>query len=718
MQQNTVFSGEYSRRDIFLVMALVYIFGVICRLYWVVWASGMDEFWLNGVPLLTTNDAFANAEGARDMLAGFHQKGDLSPYGASIPTLTFLISNILSSNVDTVAFYSSIFLSPLLAVPVILISREYKMLSVGVVASLLVVSAPGYYIRTMGGYFDSDMLNITLPALTVWSLIKLVKSRSNKDIFLPAVFTALYSWWYVSSYSLNLSLLVTFLLYTLAADRRNDVNYKAAILMAVALIRFDYGSEGEMIVNYVLALKVVLIAALYFFMAKASASLGKKAVIGAGLFVAILFVSFGGFEPVLYVLDVYINKNVGQTLETLYFYSTRKTVIEVANISFNTFAIYATGNVITFIVSMAGLVLLVIKFRSFILALPMAALGFLSFVGGVRFAMYITPVTALGFAYFVYFTFEYFGIRRWLKNAMTVLLACLALTPNIDFIYRFLVPPTLFKSSIAPLVQLKDKASREDYVVSWWDFGYLIRYYADVKVVSDPGSRQIGEYAFLSAFMLNENQTASANMARLSVEYIEQSLDEKPGSLLLRAEKDYGEKDINKFLKSLNDENFKLPKKTRDVYYYFVPEIIDMLPAILKFTSINIATGEERLDRTVHIGYQFTIEADGKLDLGGGWTLPGIDSPHLLHNGKEVKINSRHHIARGADGNLVKNDKKLDESADIHVLFLADYERILILDQKAYDSAFVQMFLLDNHDKNLFEQVYLGNKAKIYKLLK
>ena len=123
------------------------------------------------------------------------------------------------------------------------------------------------------------------------------------------------------------------------------------------------------------------------------------------MFVAILFVSFGGFEPVLYVLDVYINKNIGGTLETLYFYSTRKTVIEAANISFNTFVIYAAGNVITFIVSMAGLVLLVIKFRSFILALPMAAPGVFSFVGGVRFAMYISPVTALGFAYFLYFTF-------------------------------------------------------------------------------------------------------------------------------------------------------------------------------------------------------------------------------------------------------------------------------------------------------------------------
>ena len=111
MQQNTVFSGEYSRRDIFLVMTLVYIFGVICRYYWVVWTLGMDEFWLNGVPLLTTNDAFANAEGARDMLAGFHQKGDLSPYGASIPTLTFLISNILSSNVDCCILFEYIFIS-------------------------------------------------------------------------------------------------------------------------------------------------------------------------------------------------------------------------------------------------------------------------------------------------------------------------------------------------------------------------------------------------------------------------------------------------------------------------------------------------------------------------------------------------------------------------------------------------------------------------------
>ena len=171
-----------------------------------------------------------------------------------------------------------------MVVPIILIAREYKILGAGIIAALLATILPGYYMRTLGGYFDSDMLNITLPALTVWSLIKLVKSRSNKDIFLPAVFTALYSWWYVSSYSLNLSLLVTFLLYTLVADRRNDVNYKAAILMAVALIRFDYRSEGEMIVNYVLALKVVLIAALYFFMAKASASLGKKAVIGAGFF--------------------------------------------------------------------------------------------------------------------------------------------------------------------------------------------------------------------------------------------------------------------------------------------------------------------------------------------------------------------------------------------------------------------------------------------------
>ena len=147
---------------------------------------------------------------------------------------------------------------------------------------------------------------------------------------------------------------------------------------------------------------------------------------------------------------------------------------------------------------------------------------------------------------------------------MLIVLTCLALLPSLDYIYKFRVAPVLMKDAVAPLAELKNKADREDYVLSWWDYGYLIRYYSDVKVVADPGDRQIGIYSFLAAFSINKDQISSANMARLNVEYIERDYGENNSSLL-QMQKDYNEPDINKFLKSLSDKNFKLPQKTKEV---------------------------------------------------------------------------------------------------------------------------------------------------------
>jgi len=39
-------------------------------------------------------------------------------------------------------------------------------------------------------------------------------------------------------------------------------------------------------------------------------------------------------------------------------------------------------------------------------------------------------------------------------------------------------------------------------------------------------------------------------------------------------------------------------------------------------------------------------------------------------------------------------------------------------DKKVFESAFIQLFVLENYDKDLFEPVYLSNSARIYKLLR
>ena len=159
---NQNLNKTYSNREIFMLIALAYVFGVVCRLFYVAWAGGIEQFYFNGEIMVNTNDAFANAEGARDMLAGFHQAHDISPYGGSIPTFTFLLAKILPVKFESIIFYMSVFLAPLIVAPLILIAREYKILSVGIAAAFVASILPAYYGRTLAGYYDSDMLNVKL----------------------------------------------------------------------------------------------------------------------------------------------------------------------------------------------------------------------------------------------------------------------------------------------------------------------------------------------------------------------------------------------------------------------------------------------------------------------------------------------------------------------------------------------------------------------------
>ena len=74
---------------ILLIFLAAYLFGFAARMLWVLWAKDMPEFYFNGEFMLTTNDAYYYAEGARDMLASFHQQNDSSPFNHPISTIVF-----------------------------------------------------------------------------------------------------------------------------------------------------------------------------------------------------------------------------------------------------------------------------------------------------------------------------------------------------------------------------------------------------------------------------------------------------------------------------------------------------------------------------------------------------------------------------------------------------------------------------------------------------
>ena len=716
---NQNLNKTYSNREIFMLIALAYVFGVVCRLFYVAWAGGIEQFYFNGEIMVNTNDAFANAEGARDMLAGFHQAHDISPYGGSIPTFTFLLAKILPVKFESIIFYMSVFLAPLIVAPLILIAREYKILSVGIAAAFVASILPAYYGRTLAGYYDSDMLNVTFPMLIIWALIRLA-DKKDENFALAPIITVFYDWWYQSSYALNSAIIVMFLLYTLVFDRKNLVSYKAMILMFFAVMNFDAYYEGEdLVVNYVLILKLGLICGLYALMKiKPQIFCTKTLALLAAIAIA-LFAAFGGIDPIANRLLFYVIGSTSAQASTLHFFDMRSTIVELMGTSFNKFATTASGNTLTLLLSVAGAVLLLIKFRSFLLIVPILGLGALSFTGGVRFIMYATPVLAFGFGYFVYFMLNTVQIRAWLRNAAFAAFVSLVLFPSFSYILQYRPAPLVVGKAVQALDELKNTANRDDYALSWWDYGYLIRYYADVKTLSDPGA-QSGEDSFPVSFSLIKDQTASANMARLNTEYVkmrfDKKFDENVTSTLIQMQKDYGEPDVNKFLSSLDDKNFKLPQKTTDVYYVLFPQMVDMLPQIVKFSEIVLTTGKSLGAPLFYMGLPLSEETTN-IDIGNEFILPSMTPEFVAIKGKPAPVNSYHYV-QSRDGKLDTKSVTVDENAKICVVFLADYNRILLLDKKLFDSTFIQLFLFENYDKELFEPVILDPTVKIYKLLK
>lgn len=688
------------RKNSWILFAFVaFCFGVICRIYWVLWASGYEQFFYNDEIMITTNDGYAFAEGARDMVNGFHQPNDLSYFGTSLSTLSAWIYGISGIKFESIMLYLSVILSPLLVVPIILISKELNSLKAGFLGALLAVVANSYYNRTMAGYYDTDMLNITLAMFVLWAQIRLIVKKDEISIAFIAIFMIIYDWWYASSYSLMLAMSGLFLAYVVAFEQKCEICYKGVIFMLLSMLQMP-----------ILA-KFLLLGALFLSMKMANRFWGKRNVFIALAISFCLFALFGGLSSILFSIKFYIFRDVA-TAQNLHFFNVNETIRESAGIGFETIAVRISGHLALFFFSFVGFVLALVRNRVLILGLPMLILGLISFKTGLRFTIYSVPVMGFGFGYWAVFLCDFIK-KKFLANFALCIFGVLALIAPLNNIKNYKISPVFIKDEVENLVNLKSIASREDYVLTWWDYGYPVRYYSDVKTLID-GGKHLGQDNFAVSFALGQNQQTSANMARLEVEYTERNFSEKFGLNLAKMMSDYGIADVNEFLASLNGVNLALPQKTREIYYYLPDRMIYIFPTILAFSNLDLKTGHGFSD-SIFIMNENLTEQNGGILLTRGVILSD-DGRQISINGVKINVNSFVQTEYGAQKKLNVKTHKFDESSDIFVIFMKNYGRILLLDKKLFNSAYIQLFVLENYDKSLFEPVILRPEAKIYKL--
>lgn len=689
-----------SLKSFLLLILIAYLFSVGIRFIWVDYAAGIDSFHYNNEIMINTNDGYFFAEGARDILAGGHEPNDLSAVDYPLSKLTALLASLLPVSFETLILYMPAFIGSLLVVPVMLIARVLKIPEAGFAAAMLGAITWSYYNRTMIGYYDTDMLVIVLPTFILWSMVLSVSSQRNRHLLLIPVFMMLYTWWYPSSYTLNMGFTVMMAIYTLLFERRNLFNYKVLIFMLLALSMTFWW------------LKLLIAAALFaLFHFKKELVTQKTLYLLLGLAIILVLVT-GGLGPVLHQVKGYIFREAYAADIGLNFFAVNQTVREAGQIPFEVFANRISGHTLTFMISLVGYALLLWRYRVMMLSLPMAVLGFIALFAGLRFTVYAVPIMALGLGYLIVLVAGSISKKRVMRYGIGAVMLAAVLYPNVAHIVEYRVPTVFNTEEVKLLDKLKSIATREDYVVTWWDYGYPIRYYSDVKTLID-GAKHSGQANFPVSFALTQNQIAGSNMARLDVEYTERSYSEGFTSNLPQMLKEHNTSNINAFLGSLDADGFMLPEKTRDVYFFLPDRMLSIFPTVGLFSNLDLQSGEQKSRPLFYSTMRFS-DQDGQINLGNAIVLDKQKS--VIHLGKQQVPLARFIITSySQEGVLQKKNYNLHPEG-LSAIYMQSHNRIVILDEEMFNSLYVQLYILENYDASRFEPVILSPYAKIYRL--
>jgi dolichyl-diphosphooligosaccharide--protein glycosyltransferase/undecaprenyl-diphosphooligosaccharide--protein glycosyltransferase len=704
-------------KKILLFILTAFTFSFLVRLIWVVQFQDIEQFKFNDQFMINTNDGYYFAEGARDILSGEHQTNDLSPVHNATSKLTAFLADILPFSLETIIFYLPAVLSSLVVIPVILIGKTLNNIQAGFIAALVASIAWSYYNRTMVGYYDTDMLNIVFPTFLLWSLIWAIQTHEDKYIIFTTLIIVTNIWWYNASYALVFAFLILVLSYAIYQYIKKE-NYKYSLALAsfMMLAMMDIS----------LVVKLVIIASLL-----ASLHLKKDIFLRYIFYILVasvaLFAVNGGVDIILSRLEGYVFKNAVSNVKEglgLHFFSVMQTIREANAIPFERFASRISGHTAVFIFSIIGYILLVIKHRIMLLALPMVGLGFLAYGipgvingAGLRFTIYAVPIMALGLGYLI----VYFSSKISEKNKYYLIstFTLLALFPNINHILGYKIPTVFINKEVQTLDKLKKIASREDYVVTWWDYGYPIRYYSDVKTLID-GGKHAGDVNFPVSFILTKPQEVAAKMARLEVEYTErkfqlqeQNKTKKLPSNTEQMTLDYGLEDTNDFL-SLLETSINLPQKTRDIYLYLPRKLLSIIPTVTLFSNLDLMSGQTQR-KPFFLVSRHIKQSKNAIDLGNG-TFFLKDKGQVKIGQRVFNINKLALTSYNKDLKLKKQVQTINQNSPINLIYMRDYGIILLLDEAMYNSTFIQLFVLENYDKDLFEPVLKDPFSKVYKL--
>lgn len=177
--------------------------------------------------------------------------------------------------------------------------------------------------------------------------------------------------------------------------------------------------------------------------------------------------------------------------------------------------------------------------------------------------------------------------------------------------------------------------------------------------------------------------------------------------------RDAGFDDVNDFLEAL-DTDIPLPAKTRDIYFYFPFRLMRMFPTVALFSNIEVMSG-----KTIRKPFSFQSsnfkDSETILEFGEGIVLNKA-SGMIWKGTQEVKVKYFIKTGNTVDGKFVKERSIIHEDGLLSIVYMHSFKTYVIMDDATMNSAYVQMYLFEVYDENLFEPVIMEPNAKGYRL--
>jgi len=685
-------------RSILLYITIAYLFSFLVRLIWVFQFQGNPQFMWNDQLMINTNDGYFFASGAQSWLEGTLQDNPRVPelFMTAAVTLTAFVTKFTPLSLDTTILYMPAFISSLVVIPIILIGRLFNMTLVGFFAALLGSIAWSYYNRTMIGYFDTDMFSAMAPMFILYFLLETIKTERGIFALLSALAFLIYPFLYDQGRAVVYAMGIIYMIYMILFHRKDAFTYHSILLISIGLMNINPW------------LQLITIFVLYFVITKDKISANTS--LYTSVFTVLIFLYSGHvFDLIWMKVSLYFNRGVASS--GLHFFQVSQTIREAGIIPFDTMANRISGSVLGVFVALAGYVALLIRHKEFILALPLIGIGLFSLMGGLRFTVYAVPIAAISAIYLFHVLASYTNDKKIYIGILSILTAAM-LYPNITHIIGYKVPTVFMHKEVKILDELKQKSSSKDYVITWWDYGYPLWYYADKNTLIDGGKHNSDNF-IVSEILLTTSPIEAARLSRLSVEaYVASDYDLVTNALFKN--KQAGQVDVSAYLENLRYGDITLPEKSRDVYLYLPMRMLDILPTVKLFSNIDLETGHAASKPFYYSSQRFQ-DSGNSIQFGNGIALLKNEGVVQIGNQK-VPLGEFIKVGYTQEGKVLVNRQTINPMSRISIIYLESYQRFLILDSEYLNSTFIQMYVFENYDKSLFEPVILDPLVKIYKL--